>query len=63
MWRILKREPQLDDIHYIEAACLSTDTKVTGWASGSLCLEVDTGTWYAYDETNAEWKPVAGGDE
>lgn len=57
--RMLKREPQLDDIHYVELACLSTDTKPTGFATGSLCLEVDTGDVYAYDETGAEWNKIA----
>jgi len=61
MVRILKSEPQLDDIHLVEIACLSTDEKPTGWATGSLCLETDTGIWYAYDEEGEEWNPVAGG--
>ena len=40
----------------IEAACLSTDTKPTdGVANGSVCIEMDTGKVYMFDETNAEW--------
>ena len=36
----------------IEAACLSTDAKPTaGIANGSLCLEMDTGKIYAFNET------------
>lgn len=60
--RILKREPQLDDIHYMEIACLSTDDKPIGLATGSLCLEVDTGDVYAYDEegdVGSEWCKIA----
>lgn len=60
--RILKREPMLDDIHYVEISCLSTDDKPTGFATGSTCLEVDTGDVYLYDEENAEWIAVGGGD-
>ena len=40
----------------IEAACLSTDTKPTdGIANGSLCLEIDTGKIYAYNEDGSAW--------
>ena len=40
----------------IEAACLSTDTKpTTGIANGSLCLEMDTGKVYAFNEAASEW--------
>lgn len=62
-FRILKRVPMLDDIHYIEAACISTDYKPTGWAMGSWCLEVDTATWYSYNEATGEWDVVAGGED
>ena len=58
MVRILKREPQLDDIHYVKIACLSTDDKPIGFATGSKCREVDTGDVYYYDEEGAagsEW--------
>ena len=66
MFRILKFEPQQDDARYIEASCLSSDTKPTDgdWATGSLCLEADTGDVYAYDEAGSEWNKIAslGGD-
>ena len=61
--RILKREPMLDDIHYVEIYCLSTDTKPTGFATGSVCIEVDTSDVYLYDEEGAEWNKVGGGNE
>ena len=63
MVRMLKREPQLDDIHYVELAGLSDDTKPTGYATGSLFIEVETGDAYLYDETGAEWHKVGGEDE
>ena len=62
MVRILVREPQLDDIHYVELAGLSTDDKPTGWATGSVFLEVDTGDAYLYDEVSANWNKVGGSD-
>ena len=60
--RYLVEEPQLDDIHYVELACNSNDTKPTGFCTGSLCLEVDTGDVYAYDEdgsSGSEWCKIA----
>lgn len=47
--------------HYIEAAGLSTDTKPTeDLVTGSLFLEVDTGTVYAYDEVSGTWNQIGG---
>lgn len=44
----------------IEASCLSTDAKpTTGIANGSLCLEMDTGKIYAFNETASAWVEVA----
>ena len=44
----------------IEAACLSTDTKpTTGIGNGSLCLEMDTGKIFAFNETASAWVEVA----
>jgi len=44
----------------IEAVCLSTDTKPTeGIANGSLCLEMDTGKIYAFNETASTWVELA----
>ena len=44
----------------VEAACLSTDTKpTTGIANGSLCLEMDTGKIFAFNETASTWVEVA----
>ena len=44
----------------IEAVCLSTDTKpTTGIANGSLCLEMDTGKIYAFNEAGSAWVELA----
>lgn len=43
----------------IEAACLSTDAKPTaGIANGSMCLEMDTGKIYAFNETASTWVEI-----
>ena len=40
----------------IEAACLHADSKpTTGIANGSLCLEIDTGDIYAFNEAGSAW--------
>lgn len=44
----------------IEAACLSGDSKpTTGIANGSLCLEMDTGDIYAFNEAASTWVKLA----
>lgn len=60
MVRILVREPQLDDIHYVEMTGLSTDNKPTGFATGSIFIEVDTGKSYFYDEAGVQWIEAGG---
>lgn len=50
------------DLHYIEAAGLSTDNKPAGnLVTGSVFIEVDTGKAYFYDEESSAWIE-AGGD-
>ena len=62
MVRLLTRKVLPDDIHYVEYAGLSTDTKpVSYFATGSLFLEIDTGDVYAFDEDGAadnEWVKI-----
>lgn len=41
---------------YIEGSCLSTDTKPTDVANGSVMLEMDTSKVYMYDEDNSQWR-------
>ena len=36
--------------------CLSTDTMPTeDIVNGSICLEMDTGTFYVFDEAGSQW--------
>ena len=40
----------------IEAVCLADDSKPTdGVANGSLCLVMDTGKIYAFNEAGSAW--------
>lgn len=56
MFREIERINLPDYGYYVRAACLSTDTKLekSGYATGSLCHEVDTKTVYGYNEAGAE---------
>lgn len=43
----------------MQIACNSTDDKpTTGVATGSLCLEVDTGKMYAFSEKTSTWTEI-----
>lgn len=45
-----------DDKVLVQATRKSADEKPTdGIANGSLCLEMDTSTFYAFDEAGGEW--------
>ena len=42
--------------NYIEAVCLSTDSKpTTGIQNGSMCLEMNTGKIYVFNEDASTW--------
>ena len=42
--------------HYVEIACLSSDTKPTeGIAQGSIAVESDTGDVYFFNEEGQTW--------
>ena len=46
-------------VRYVEISCLSTDPKPThGIATGSVCIEVNTGYVYLFDEVSATWNKV-----
>ena len=61
--RILKDRLFIGDVHYIEAAGLSTDTKPTsGIITGSKFTEVDTGDEYMFAEGDSpSWNKVKSG--
>jgi len=42
----------------VEGECLSTDTKPTIYANGSILLEMDTGDVYMFNETGSVWTKV-----
>ena len=45
-----------------DISCLSTDEKpVDGIANGSWLYEIDTCTFYCFDEENQRWIPMKGG--
>lgn len=62
--RIIVDETLPDDVDMVTVYCKSLDTKPTSdrFANGSVCIEVDTGDAYMYDEEGAEWNKIGGGD-
>lgn len=57
MIRILVDRMYSPELHYIEAAGLSTDTKPTAnVVTGSLFAEVDTQTVLIFDEEASDWE-------
>ena len=62
MVRILVEKIIDGDLRYIEAAGTSADEKPTeNLVTGSVFVEVDTGTVSFYEEENGDWYPVSGG--
>lgn len=56
MFTIIKGTLFNDTKSLIEAVCLYTDSKPTdGIANGSMCLEMDTGKIYAFNEAGSAW--------
>ena len=59
MFSRIKMTPMTNGKEYIESVCLSTDTKPTdNIANGSLCLEMDTGDFYGFDEDSKDWAQI-----
>ena len=49
-------EQEFDAVHYLELACLHDDSKPTdGIVTGSLCIEVDTGKVFLFNEASETW--------
>lgn len=40
----------------IEISCLSSDTKPTDCANGSIAMEMDTATVFMFDEATKTWR-------
>lgn len=59
MVTITKLIRSIEGKELVEMACLSTDTKPTDVCNGSMCLEMDTGKLYAYNEDDTEWVELA----
>ena len=56
MFSTLKAHYAGNEKSYIEAACLSTDDKPTdGIANGSVCLEMNTGKVFVFNEAGNAW--------
>ena len=53
---VMDKDAKFTEKRYVEGRCLSTDTKPTDWANGSLLLEMDTATLYMFDEESKTWK-------
>lgn len=51
-------EPGLDGTGqaYVSGVCLSTDTKPTDVANGSILLEIDTSKLFMFDGDSKTWK-------
>ena len=50
-----KSEYATADTMYKEIFCLSSDTKPTDVANGSLAIEIDTGKEFRFDAENETW--------
>ena len=56
MFTTIKAHYAGNEKSYIEAACLSTDDKPTdGIANGSVCLEMNTGKVFVFNEAGSAW--------
>ena len=54
-YRIAKRTVQQDDKEIVEIYGLSTDSKPSGFASGSTFIAIDTKKIYMYEESGDDW--------
>ena len=62
MVRILERRVYSAEKDYVNVACLADDSKPTGnFVTGSICLEVDTGAQFAFDEVAGAWNQISAG--
>ena len=45
-------------VRCVEGVCLSTDTKPTDWANGSILMEIDTKKVFVFDAENSTWREL-----
>ena len=56
MLTVIKAHYAGNEKSYVEAACLSTDSKPTdGIANGSICIEMNTGKIFMFNEAGSAW--------
>ena len=59
MVRYIHTEYTSINLCYVEISCNSSDTKPTeDISTGSLCIEVDTGDVYLFDEETSGWNKM-----
>lgn len=59
MFTTIKAHYAGNEKSYIEGACLAADSKPTdGIANGSVCIEIDTGKIFMFNETGSAWAEV-----
>lgn len=67
MITVLSVKKAFEGKELVELACTSSDTKPTEFMNGSMCIEVDTGDIYIFDEENNDWNKIGsssgGGDD
>ena len=60
MFSVIKTIGLRNGKNIIEGACLNADAKPTqNIANGSMCIEMDTGKVYVFDEANSTWREIA----
>lgn len=56
MFTTIKAHYAGNEKSYVEGACLAADSKPTdGIANGSVCIEIDTGKIFMFNETGSAW--------
>ena len=58
MFTVTKVVRIIDGKELVDSVCLSADTKPTRFANGSMCLEMNTGDVYAFNEDDSAWVKV-----
>lgn len=59
MFTVTKLINVINGKELVEAACLSTDDKYGNVANGSICIEMDTGKIFMFNEAGSAWVELA----